>query len=66
MVQIMAKSTTVLERAFQLAKTGQCDSLDELKRGLRDEGYSDVAIWGSTLLKQLRTLIKQAEDQSAQ
>ena len=41
MVQIMAKSITVLERAFQLAKTGQCDSLDELKRVLRDEGYSD-------------------------
>jgi hypothetical protein len=56
----MDKSPTSLERAFALAKSGACTSVDDLKRCLRLEGYQINQIVGSTLSRQLRTLIAEA------
>ena len=54
----MAPEISIIERAFQLAKTGQYGSVEDLKRKLRAEGYSVTAITGPSLLRQLRELIK--------
>jgi hypothetical protein len=51
---------SVIERAFQLARTGGYASIDDLKKKLRAEGYSVATITGPTLLRQLRELIKAA------
>ena len=36
----MQQTSNVIERAFQLARTS--DNLDEIRRTLREEGYSNV------------------------
>lgn len=54
----MAHETSTIERAFQLAGTGDYGSVEDLKRKLRAEGYSVATITGPTLLRQLRELIK--------
>lgn len=53
----MDQNSTALERAFQLAKSGNVATIDALKHRLRAEGYSDATIKGKTLSKQLRALI---------
>jgi hypothetical protein len=57
-----APRQTVLERAFELARSGECASPSEIRDLLRREGYMDVTsqIAGPTLLKQLRTLCRDA------
>lgn len=60
MLSGMEKSRTALERAFALAKSGACSSVDDVKRCLRLEGYQINQIVGSTLARQLRTLIAEA------
>jgi hypothetical protein len=60
MLTAMEKSRTALERAFALAKSGACTSVDDVKRCLRLEGYQINQIVGSTLARQLRTLIAEA------
>jgi hypothetical protein len=57
---IMDHTVTALERAFQLAKSGTCDSVADLKKRLRTEGYSITQITGRVLSKQLDALIKAA------
>jgi hypothetical protein len=56
----MDHSVTALERAFQLAKSGKCTSLADLKKRLHAEGYSIAQITGRTLAKQLVVIIKMA------
>jgi hypothetical protein len=46
-----------LERAFQLAKSGDCRSVDEVRKKLASEGYYATQITGKTLLRQLQALI---------
>jgi hypothetical protein len=36
----MAQGVTVLERAFQLARSGLCGSVSEIRERLKAEGYS--------------------------
>lgn len=60
MLSAMDRSRTALERAFDLAKSGACTSVDDLKRCLRLEGYRINQIIGRTLARQLRTLIAEA------
>jgi len=38
----MAHRPEVIERAYQLAKSGACESLGEVKACLQKEGYSSV------------------------
>ena len=56
----MPNKRTALERAFDLAKSGACSSLDDVRRCLKLEGYSLMTLTGRTLSKQLRDLISEA------
>ena len=49
-----------LERAFELARSGCCASITDIRQKLRSEGYSAVQITGKALSKQLRELISAA------
>jgi phosphohistidine phosphatase SixA len=54
----MDHTITALERAFQLAKSGDYGSVPDIKRRLIREGYSVAAITGGALSKQLLALIR--------
>lgn len=56
----MDYTVTALERAFQIAKSGNCASVADLKKQLRAEGYSIAQVTGRVLSKQLDDLIKAA------
>ena len=56
----MDHTVTALERAFQLAKSGSCASIAEIKSRLRAEGYSVTQVTGRTLSAQLSALIQAA------
>jgi hypothetical protein len=51
---------TALERAFQLARSGQVSGLSEIVKALSREGYSGNHIEGPALRRQLAGLIKTA------
>jgi hypothetical protein len=57
----MTDRTTALERAFELARSGDCDSISKVREKLLAEGYSLQQLTGPTLLKQLRTLCAAAQ-----
>jgi len=48
---------TELERAFQLAKSGSCGSMRDIRNQLRSEDYSIAQITGRSLAKQLQALM---------
>jgi len=50
-------NVTSLERAFQLARNGQCKTTADIQLRLKFEGYSTDQMIGPILLKQLRTVI---------
>jgi len=52
----MTDRTTPLERAFELARSGDCASISDVREKLMAEGYSLQQLTGPTLLKQLRVL----------
>jgi hypothetical protein len=56
----MDENTSVLERAFQLAESGEYPTVTDIKRRLTDEGYSIAQVTGGQLSKQLMALIKTA------
>jgi hypothetical protein len=62
----MDSNTTVLERAFQLAKSGQCATVTEIQQRLSDEGYMTAQITGPMLLKQLRAHIATSQSDAPQ
>ena len=51
---------TSLERAFQIAKSGDVTNLSELKAALRREAYDLDQVQGHALRQQLRAVIKAA------
>ena len=56
----MQANTTAIERAFELAKSGQCVSVAEIKRRLHAEGYFADQIEGRALSEQLKAAIDAA------
>jgi hypothetical protein len=60
----MDRNPTAMERAFELAKSGACTSVDDIKRCLRLEGFAISQIIGSSLNKQLRALIADARGET--
>lgn len=56
---------SVIERAFELASSGRCKSLNEIEAALRKENYEFVYIHmrGLALRKALRTLLRNCEGQ---
>ena len=59
----MDPNTTPLERAFQLARSGQHASVDAIRKQLHKEGYSTSQLFGPALRKQLRELIDAAAEE---
>ena len=57
----MDQHLTALERAFQLAKSGSCTNIADLKRLLKSEGYGFQQIEGRVLAKQLVALMNAAK-----
>jgi hypothetical protein len=53
---------TDLERAFQLARSGRCGRVEDLRTQLRREGYSSDRVTGRTLIRQLQALIQAANE----
>jgi hypothetical protein len=53
---------TTVERAYQLARTGQCQSLTDIKKRLSDEGFADATgqLTSRTLTNDLRRLMEGA------
>jgi len=53
---------TVMERAYELARSGTCASVSEIRAKLSGEGYYDVAaqIYGPSLTSDLRKLCNAA------
>ena len=51
-----------LERAFELARAGDCTTIDDIRRRLKAEQYSqvDAHLSGSTVRRQLLDLCKAA------
>jgi hypothetical protein len=51
---------TVIERAFELARSGDIQQFDEIPPALIGEGYADVhqQLGGATIRKQLRELCR--------
>ena len=57
----MIAQLTPLERAFDLARSGECDQVSDLRKRLRLEGYSDAQVDGPSLIRQLRQLLLAAK-----
>jgi hypothetical protein len=53
----MIPNPSPLERAFELAGSGRCTSVNELKKQLKREGYSICQIEGRQIVVQLTKLI---------
>lgn len=49
-----------LERAFELARSGRCTTVADIKRRLREEGYQDDQVEGPMLFGQLNSLMKKS------
>jgi hypothetical protein len=62
MLSAMDNTISGIERAFQLAKSGHVGGINELRAALKKEGYSSIALDGSSLKKQLRGLIRTARE----
>jgi hypothetical protein len=54
----MDHTITALERAFQLAKSGDYATVSDIRKRLAQEGYSIAQITGGALSKQLLALIR--------
>ncbi len=50
---------TTLERAYQLAQSGECATVQDIKTRLRKERYNDEQIMGPVLLADLRRLMRE-------
>lgn len=52
--------TSPIERAFELARSGKCQTIKEICDQLNREGYSSQQVTGPSLFKQLRAMISDA------
>jgi hypothetical protein len=52
----MSHRPTTLERAFELARSGACPGLQDIRQRLKSEGYDPHQIEGPMLVRQLREL----------
>jgi hypothetical protein len=59
-LNLLERNTTTVERAFQVANSGHCATVQDIRRYLKIEGYSDMQVTGPSLLKQLKAILKAA------
>ena len=57
----MQNRPTTLERAYELARSGRCRTVSDIKQALSSEGYARIqdALYGPTLGAALRKLCQQ-------
>lgn len=55
----MDQKKTTLERAFELARSGECGDMTELRRRLTSEHYTMGQLSGPQLFRQLREIMKE-------
>lgn len=51
---------TTIERAYQLAESGECATVDAIKIRLRSEGFAEKQLIGPVLLADLRRRCREA------
>jgi hypothetical protein len=61
----MKPNVNTLERAFELARTGEFDSIRQLEARLHHEGYPLGLVVGPSLSGQLRELMRMAHPVSS-
>ena len=56
---------TTLERAYELARSGECSSVSEVKSRLKAERFTDIAghLYGPSVMGDLRRLCRAARDE---
>jgi hypothetical protein len=54
---------SALERAFEIARSGEYPTIELIVRHLNKEGYDSEQVFGPVLAKQLNTLIRKAENE---
>lgn len=52
---------TTLERAFELARTGEYRGLPEIRAQLRTEGYATAQLEGPSLVRQIKAICTAAQ-----
>jgi hypothetical protein len=60
----MDQNRTPLERAFELAKSGDYADVTSVRARLKAEGYSDGQLEGPVLVRQLREIVKKARSEA--
>jgi hypothetical protein len=60
----MEPNVNALERAFELARTGKCVSIKEIRACLRAEGWAQDLVVGNYLSAQLRQLMRESNPKS--
>lgn len=63
---MMFANKTTIERAFDLARSGECSRVSDLAQRLDREGYCSKQIYGPLLKKQLANLIDEAKNAHAE
>jgi hypothetical protein len=58
MLSAMDGTKTPLERAFELATDGKVKTIEEIRWLLKREGFDDKPLYGPSIVKQLRDLIR--------
>jgi arginine repressor len=61
----MSNRLTALERAFEMARSGQYTTVAEIKKQLVAEGFSIAQVTGGALSRQLKDLIRAAQEARA-
>jgi Ribonuclease G/E len=54
------KPASPIERAFEMARSGEARSVDEIKKRLAYEGHDQKQIFGRTLSRQLRAVMRES------
>jgi hypothetical protein len=60
----MDQRMTALERAFQLARSGQVATIEEIVASLKHDGYDQRQIEGPVLKRQIKALIEAARSEA--
>jgi hypothetical protein len=63
----MTSEPSIIERAFELARSGRCRSIKDVRQKLKDEKFSavDDHIAGPSIVKQLKTILAEAHANAA-
>lgn len=61
----MTMHKTTLERAFEIARAGACETVEDIRRQLTREGFDRHQVEGRTLTRQLMDILRKAREAKA-